>query len=170
MKRLITLILSLLMLVSLAACGSKNDEPKYVEVDLQNFFQTQYDALYPADADGYPTGPMVDNVAAMPEMLEGYYPGLSAIETKQCIVMMPMMSAVAYEVALIELTDAANAEAVKTILQTRINTQAEGGAWYPETVEGWKNNSHIVEYGPYVMMVVSSDAQSYIDAFNALFA
>lgn len=170
MKKLITLMMSLLMLVSLMACGSKNDEPKYVEVDLQNFYQTQYDALYPLDAEGYSTGPMVDNAAAMPEMLEGFYPGLTAIETKQCLVMMPMMSAVAYEVVLIELADAANMEAVKTILQARITAQAEGGAWYPETIESWKNNSHIVENGPYVMMIVSSDAQSYIDAFNALFA
>ena len=104
----------------------------------------------------------------MADMLEMYYPGLAALNPAQVHVYLPMMSAVAYEVALVEVANASDVDAVKAVLQARIDAQVNGGAWYPETIEGWKNNSRIVTNGNYVMMVAASDFQAYIDAFNAL--
>ena len=61
-------------------------------------------------------------------------------------------------------------ETVKTIFQNRINTQAEGGAWYPETIEGWKNNSKIVVEGNYVaMFVIPEGMMDAASAFSGLF-
>ena len=134
-----------------------------VVVDLTEFLYSL------ADAHG-------ENFAAnmslteMPEMLEMCYPGLAAIPTKQLLAYQPMMGAVVCEIALIEVENAADMDAVKEILQARIDMQGEGGgAWYPESVEGWINNSRIVSNGNYVMMIAWMYCDEAVEAFNALF-
>ena len=65
---------------------------------------------------------------------------------------------------------------VKDIFQARIDYQVgdektPGGAWYPESIEGWKNGSRIVSNGNFVMLVaLSTGADDVVASFNALFA
>ena len=149
-------------------------------VDLDELYNALYAELYPLDADGYPTGPHAEDLMnpnpeyGMTEediamQVEMYYPGLTAIEANQMHVFIPGMSFSAYEVVLIELVNEADIETVKTILQTRIDAQAAGGAWYPEAVEGWTNNARIVTNGNYIMLAVGADCDKFVDAFNAQF-
>ncbi len=109
------------------------------------------------------------NLCDMQEMLDSFYPGLSAIGTKQMMIYQPMMGAVVCEIALVEVENAADIEAVKTIFQGRITAQVEGGAWYPESIEGWKSNSRIAVNGNCVMMIAYSECDAVVDAFNGLF-
>ena len=102
-------------------------------------------------------------------MLDSYYPGLTALGLKQCVVAGPMISAVVAEFALAEAKDAAQAAQAAKIFQARIDAQVNGGGWYPATIEGWENNSRIVTNGNYVMMLAIENNQPYVDAFNALF-
>ena len=149
-----------------------------VEINLTEFYNEIYNELYPLDADGMVTGPfamdlfdpesgMTAEDAAM--MLEMYYPGLAELKAKQLHVYIPGMSFSAYEVVLIELVHDSDIEVVKGILQARVDAQAEGGAWYPEAVEGWKNNARIVTNGNYVMLAVGADCDKFVDAFNGKF-
>lgn len=150
-----------------------------VFVDLPLFYETIYNELYPLDAEGFATGPYATDLmdaeqsgmtaedAAM--MLEMYYPGLAEIEANQIHVYIPGMSFSAYEVVLMELANEADMETVKGILQARIDAQAQGGAWYPEAVEGWLNNSRIVTNGNCVMMIAWSFCDEAVEAFNNLF-
>ena len=108
------------------------------------------------------------------ETLDAFYTGLSAIKTNQCGVYMAMISAAVGEIALVEVENAADVQAVKDIFQARIDYQVgddtnPGGAWYPATIEGWKNNSRIVSNGNYVMLVALEGADDVVAAFNALF-
>ena len=110
------------------------------------------------------------------EVLDSFYPGLSAIKTKQCGVYTAMISAAVGEIALVEVENADDVQKVKDIFQARIDYQVgddqnPGGAWYPASIEGWKNGSRIVSNGNYIMMVALSDgADDAVAAFNALFA
>lgn len=97
------------------------------------------------------------------------YPGIADINTKQLVIYQPMMGAVVCEIALAEVADAADVEAVKTIFQSRIDTQVDGGAWYPESIEGWQNNSRIVTNGNFVMMIAWQYCDEAVSAFNDLF-
>ena len=86
------------------------------------------------------------------EALEAFYPGLSAIATKQCVVQMAMISASGDEIALVEVENSADVETVKAIFQARIDYQVgdgetPGGAWYPAPTEMWKSESRIVSNG-----------------------
>lgn len=149
--------------------GTQPETPSVSAIDLGTFYWDLYSMLYPADKDGNSTGPFVDNIAAIPDMLDGYYPGLSAANTNQCYVFMPMMSGVPYEVALIEAASSNDAETIKTILQARIDTEKNNHMAYPMVVENWELNSRIVTNGNYILMAVTSDFDAYVKAFNALF-
>ena len=107
------------------------------------------------------------------EAMGAFYAGLSDIATKDCAIYMPMMSAAVCEIALVEVENEADIQAVKDIFQARINYQVgddenPGGAWYPESIEGWKNNSRIVSNGNLVMMVAYSECDAVVEMFNAL--
>lgn len=136
------------------------DPPASASVDLAAF----YDAIL----SNYEMGAM-DDISGVSDLLDSFYAGLSGIAAKQCLVCLPMMTSVVSELALIEVSNAADVDAVKAILQARIDVQAGGGAWYPDTVDGWKNNSRIVSNGNYIMMIVHKDCDSIVSDFNALF-
>ena len=134
-------------------------------VDLAAFFETF------ASGENRPAMMQADG-----EVLDAFYPGLSAIKTKQCGVYTAMISAAVGELALVEVENAADVQAVKDMFQARINYQVgddenPGGAWYPQTIEGWKNGSRIVSNGNYVMLIALSEgADDVVNSFNALFA
>ncbi len=171
-KRILALMLALVMSFTLlAGCGSKDnnvdtqpsdnagsvtpDDPQFGK-DLTAF----YDHMMNAAVEP----PMMMLLEG--EMLDSTYPGLSAIETRQCVAAMPAISAVAAEFAFVEVSNAADAKIVRDIFQDRIDAQVNGGAWYPETVEAWQNCSEIVEIGNYVCLFVHADKDILVKAFR----
>lgn len=161
-----------------ASCTVKCDW--VVTVELAPLFTGLYDELYPLDADGFATGPAVVDLTVDNSdfgisaedglaMLDMYFPGLTAVETNQLHVFYCPMSFSAFEVILVELTNEADVETVKTIMQERINAQINGGAWYQEAIDGWQNDSRIVTNGNYVMMAVGADCDKFVERFNAQF-
>ena len=76
-----------------------------------------------------------DNQPAMgdveAEQLSQLYPGLENYAAKQSVLKIAMISAVAFEFALVELENEADAKAVADIFQARIDYQIENGAFYP---------------------------------------
>ena len=104
------------------------------------------------------------------ELLESYYPGLGDIPTKQFIAMTPQMSSVVNELVFLEAETEEDAEKAAEILQKRIDDQAAGGAWYPESMEAW-GRGQVIQEGTYVAMIASAEHQEEIaDAFEGLFA
>lgn len=103
------------------------------------------------------------------DVLDTYYPGMSAVSTKQCLIMGTMMSMNNGEFCLVEVSNSSDVDTVKKILQDRIDYMAQTGAWYPEPTELWTNSSRVVSNGNYVMMVVNKDCDKIVDDFNALF-
>ena len=130
-------------------------------VNLENFvfdLADQYGENFPANANVVEFG-----------MHNDLYPGIADIATEQLVIYQPMMGAVVCEIALAEVTDAADIEAVKAIFQSRIDAQVSGGAWYPESIRGWEEESRIVTNGNCVMMIAWSFCDEAVEAFNNLF-
>ena len=174
MKKLIALTLSLMLVFSMVACGntgsnagssagssagSVEETPEIKSADLQAFYEKTF---------------MNENMPMMGvmegEMLDAFYAGLSALNLKQCIVAMPMISAVAAEVALVEVNDAADLAKVEEIFKARITAQVDGGAFYPATIEVWEKNAEIITHGNTVMMICMDPKDEVVKAFNELFA
>lgn len=162
MKRMMSVMLAAVLALSLAACGkTDNGGSADQSIDLKEFYNTLYQG---------------DDAPAMEElpedMLEDTYPGLTAIERKQTVAYAAMISAVAAEVAMVEVANAGDAETVKNIFQARIDYMVgdgngPGGAWYPETMEEWENNSEIVVKGNYVCLFVGENKDDMVSAFNS---
>ena len=191
LKRILALSLSaVLLLALLCACGGGNDA-KEKDVDLAAFYLTLTEKYqvpttpeqdYPdelADSDDmWLDGPesREDRIKALEEQRDQLrqmsldaYPGLADVNTKQRLVYVSMMSFSASEAVLVQVSDAADVDAVKNILQARIDAQLNGAMLYPMVAEAWENSARIVSNGTYVMLIVGEDCDAIVDEFNALF-
>ena len=139
------------------------------EINLSAFYNTLREGnIWPELMD-------LTTDANMKELLDSYYPGLAEIAAKQSGVYVAAISAAVGEIALVEVENAEDVQAVEDIFQARIDYQVgddatPGGAWYPETIEGWKTKSRIVSHGNYVMLAVGDASASAVEEFEALFA
>ncbi len=102
-------------------------------------------------------------------ILGNYYAGLTDLDLSQCLVYLCMMTMNSGEFAVLEAKDAATAAQAAAILQSRVDTMANGGAWYPEATRIWTECSTVVANGNYVMMVVNERFADIVKEFNALF-
>lgn len=136
------MLLALSLVLSLGACGEKKDA---FSLDLTAFYEENV-------GDDFPM-----MMELTEEMAEGYYPGLSAIERKQTVLYTAAVSFTPCEIAMVEVANAKDVEAVQAIFQKRIDDQVAGGAWYPESIEGWQKGSKIVVRGNYVCLFVTPD-------------
>ena len=173
MKKLIAALLAMTMMMALVACGAsnnnagnndaENNQPETVEApDLNAYYENFMLSL------GEENAPFM--MPGDPDTLAAFYPGLSDIATKQCIVQLAAMSAVAFEFALIECENAADVDAVKAILEARKTYQVDGGAWYPETVAAWEGAEIIVQGNVVALILAGDQTADAVAAFNALFA
>ena len=159
MKRLFCAFLALTLVLALAACGKKQAEAP----DLNAYFTGQQEKY------GEDNFPALMDLTQDETAMEMYYPGLKDYELKQSVIQMPMIKAVPFELALVECAKESDVEAVKGILQARIDYQIENGAFYPMTLEGWEKAELIVN-GNVVALIVGSDMQAdMVSDFNALF-
>ena len=81
-------------------------------VDLAAFYESVFSG-----------GNMPAMMQAEGEVLDAFYPGLSAIKTNQCAVYTAMISAAVGEMALVEVQNSADVQAVKDIFQARVSYQ-----------------------------------------------
>ncbi len=158
MKKLFALAAVALTLCSLlTACGSKTESAN--DVDLTGF----YNAL----AEKYGWGD--DMMDLDSDMLEMYYPGLGDIAAKQFLAKAPVMSYAVNEYVFMQCENEDDAAQAAKILQTRIDSQADGDAFYPETIDQWKA-AKVLQNGAYVAMIASGEHQAEIeDAWSAQF-
>ena len=155
MKRIFTIALSLVLMLSMAACGSQQEAP-----DLAAYYNSFMESL--GDE-----APMMMEMTD--DLLDSFYPGLTDYELNQCVVKSAAISAVAFEMALVECANEDDVEAVQGILQSRLDSQVNGGAMYPATVEAWQNGEIITNGNVVALIVAGEDQADAVTAFNALF-
>ncbi|MBR5572334.1 MAG: DUF4358 domain-containing protein [Oscillospiraceae bacterium] len=140
MKKLLCLLLCAATVLSLAACG-KSETQK--EVDLKAVAAAAVEELTAQGAMLIPE----EN----PDYIEGVYPGLTAVETKQLVVYFPPVIGFACEIVMVEVASGDDVEAVRGILQARIDDAADD-TFYAENAEGWKNGAEIYVNGNFVVL------------------
>lgn len=152
-KRAVWMLAALLLLAS--GCGGQREESRAEDSDVA------LDTLYAGmeEACGWEEGYMADVEG---ELLESYYPGLSGILAKQLVAKVPAMSSDVNEVVLIQCETEEDAESAAVILQARIDAQAEGGAWYPESLEAWKE-AKVLREGACAALIASGAHQAELE-------
>lgn len=160
LKKLTSFALVAVLALSLAACTQQQPAAEPFSADLETFYEENL--LVDERAEGLAMERLTD------EFMDAFYPGLSEIERKQTVIYTPMISFSAYEIAMVEVSSADDVEAVKAVFQARIDSQINGGAFYPETVQAWENNAEIVVRDNYVCLFVGEGKDDMVAAFNAL--
>lgn len=140
MKKMLCLLLCAAMVLSLAACG-KEEAPK--EVDLK---AAAAEAVAELEAQGAMLIPEEN-----PEYIEGIYPGLTAVETKQLVAYFPPVIGFACEFVMVEVASEEDVETVRGIMQSRIDAAA-GDTFYAENAEGWKTGAAVYVNGNFVVL------------------
>lgn len=188
MKKLISALLALTMMLSVTACGgsgnnsgNSNNSSNANSVTDNSTADNSGDSTEDVEApdlrkyyDDFMASLGEDNTPAMSpvegEALDGLYEGLSAIETKQLIAEMAMISIVAYEFVLVEVANADDVETVEDILQARIDSQVNGGGYYPDTIAAWEKAEVIVNGNVVALILAGEQQDDAVNAFHALFA
>lgn len=142
---------------------ASTDKPVSASVSLNGFFSTLQGSY-----EGLDSMMVLDG-----ELLDTYYPGLSSIAAvEEVLVQETMMTMANMAVGLVKLSDDATSDdivAVQNALQTRINTQADGGAWYPASCETWKQGIITSTSNVVGMFVYPENAQDMADLFAETF-
>lgn len=168
MKKLIRAFLCVTLVLTLAACGGGAGGQTKEAPDLNKYYE---DFMATLGADNTPA--MMDMTEeGSREMIESFFPGLTAYVdgARQAVVQMAAINAVAYEFVLLELENEQDAAAVGAILQSRVDSQAGGGAFYPETTAAWEEAQVVVKGTVAALIVAQGDQARAVEAFNALFA
>lgn len=160
-KRILPTILAAIAVLGLAACGGSGQGGKAAP-DLQAYYDSFMSSL-PEDSR-----PAMMDTAEDKEYVEAFYPGLSAYEFKQSVLQMSAISATAYEFALVECADENDVEAVRGILQARIDNQINGGAFYPQATETWQKADLIVKDNIVALIVAGENQSKAVGDFNKL--
>ena len=153
MKKLTALLLALVMTLALAACGGEKAQEA---PDLNTVYEDFIASLDEA--------PMMMDVTD--DVVETFYPGLGGVSLKQSVLVTAAISAVAYEIAMVECADSADVETVQGIFQTRIDAQVDGGAMYPATAEAWEGAEILTSGNVVALIVAGQDQDAAVSAFN----
>ena len=162
MKKIVSMSLALVLLLGvLAGCAAGSKGESAANVNLEEFYQTIF-----TDPENTPAmGPMED------EMLDAFYPGLNQVELKQKVAYMPMITAVACEIVMVECANAADVETVKGIFEARIAAQVGDHFNYPAVIEAWEKEAQVVVNGNYVALILVNGMSDQVVAnFNAAIA
>lgn len=153
--------MTLVLLLLVSGCGGNSGGGSTAEVNLSDLCAGM------AESCGWEEGYLVDVEG---ELLEEYYPGLGEISTKQLIAKVPIMSSAVNEIVLLQCGTEEDAESAAAILQKRADSQAEGGAWYPESMEAWQK-AKVLRQGTYAALIASGEfQQSLEEQFQQAFA
>lgn len=154
MKRAYLTAILMFALLCIPACAASGGP----DADLAGF----YDSL----GEAYTLPEMME---AGEETIESYYPGLNEIALLQRVVKIPKITSSVCEFVFVQCENSEDVEAVKEILQDRIEDQASGGAWYPATMAAWEK-AEVATNGNYVAMISSGDdTAGIVSDWNALF-
>lgn len=157
MKKIIALILAAVMILAVVSCGKSSKEKTTADMTLPQIINKIY-KIYPVKISVSTTEYDLGNA----EYLK-YAIGLKSVDkVSEGYASSPKMSSQAYELALVRVKDAADAEAVaREILEG-----ADPGKWicvFAESVQ-------VAVSGDVIMLVMSSkdEASGLIDAFKTV--
>lgn len=146
MKKAVALLLAVLMLMSLWGCGNEKNAPE-PGTTLDTFYQ----GILSTQAES--AEELVFFEESDPNLIASFYPGLEQIALNQQAYYMPPIATYPCEIALVEVKNSADVQAVAEIFQARI-AMGSDDTDYPESAAGWKLYAQVQTSGNFVCMIV----------------
>ena len=153
MKKALSLILSLLLVLSLAACGEKKEEAVSIDVNAlyESYSEYMPDMCYPDEA-------------TMMNFL-----GISVEDCAQYKVAVCAEGMRADEVWLIEAKDETSLETLRELAEFRIESKLEETATYAPDQYVVVEKAELLINGKYLALLISPDVEALKEGFEAAF-
>lgn len=153
MKKVISLMLALALVLTMAACGGKSEEPVSVDVNALYDSYSQYmpDMFYPDEAT----------------LLN--FVGINVEDCAQYKVAICAEGMRADEVWLIEAKDQTALENLRQLAQTRIQSKLDETVSYAPDQYVVVEKAQLVENGLYLALLISPDVDALKAGFEAAF-
>lgn len=158
MKRILSLIFVLIMVLSLAACGGNNTTTGGQQGPKELNLSETYAAIT-KDAN------MPEMMPLDSELLLDLY-GIRSEYCKQCVVYICVNSLRADEIWLLEATDAASMATLKQLAQSRLDQKDAESANYDMEQNAIIKAAQVIETGNYLVVIVSPEAAAIAAAFR----
>lgn len=145
MKRLISLMLLAVVLLTMAACSGESDPQVPTGLVLEDVYQSILNAQTSTEE-------LVMFPESDPGLIESYYPGIGEVELVQQVIYFPPVLGFVSEVVLVEVANPDDAQVVADIFRARIEKGAADVS-YPEVAAYWKTCAQVQTAGNYVAMI-----------------
>lgn len=149
MKKLICLILSLLLLLSVAGCQGET-----VKMDMQAVYADMGKAV------------QIPEMLELNESLMLDYCGIRAEHVKQAVVLICADSLRTDEIWLLEAKDAASAKALMELAQKRLTKKGEESITYSPEQYKVVEKAQLLQVGNCIALLVSPDVDAMVKVFN----
>lgn len=153
MKKALSLMLALLLVLSLAACGEKKEEPVSIDVN----------ALYESYAEYMPDMFYPDEATMM------NFLGISVEDCAQYKVAVCAEGMRSDEVWLIEAKDEASLETLRELAEFRIESKLEETVTYAPDQYVVVEKAELLINGRYLALLISPDVEALKEGFEAAF-
>lgn len=151
MKKFMSILLSAVLLLSLAGCGGKKEEAA-VTMDLQQVYA------------GF--GETLPEMTMMSKDMMLNFCGINQDDCKQAVVSVSSDGLRADEIWLLEAKDEATADNLESLANTRIERKGEESITYsPEQYE-IVQKAQVIRTGNYVALIVSPDVDTLAAQFR----
>lgn len=161
MKKILCLVIAFAMALSLAACGG-NTEPEAPAFELTGTLEEIVDSIYANETATDEIASLATNEVTLTDV-DGltYNLGVTSAEAiERAVVSEPMMSSIAYSLALVKAKEGADIEALKNEILEGVNYRK----WFCVAAE----KIAVANCGDIIMMVMSSEEN--VDAILAAFS
>jgi len=164
MKRIVALLMALVMVLSLAACGAGGADNKTVSGTLPEIIDRIYEN---ADLDAE-TRDFVDSDVYGPVTMEIdaesmiYYFGVEIPDAEEAVFSEPMMNANPFSVCLVRVKDGTDVETLKK----DIKANADPRKWICVGVED--SDVRVESIGNVVLLVMAQNSEKYTESFLSL--
>ncbi|ONI38602.1 hypothetical protein AN639_07420 [Candidatus Epulonipiscium fishelsonii] len=160
MKRLFSLLLSAILMSTILGCNTEES------IELERKIKLSSAEIYENILKDIV---VTDEIGELPpDGLEDLYIGLDETMLTDSIVMLPLMSGQITEIAVFQVEDIKNIEAVTTAVEARLSTIQNGGAFYPEQIDV-ANEGQVLGREHYVILIVDPEVEEIVNNFNKLF-
>ena len=151
MKKMIALLLALVMIMGLVACGGK-DTGSNIEVDVQSVYDSMVGVM--------------PEMLVMDEMMMLNFCGIEADMCQQAVVSVCFDGLRADEIWLIEAKNADGLKQLESLAQSRLERKGEESITYsPEQYEVVQD-AEVITAGNYLVVIVSPDVADLVEIWN----
>ena len=154
MKRIAVMILALLCLLSLAACGKEAAQEAPAVTDMDQMYEKIAQAVAMPEMLKLDTGMMLD------------YCGIRQEDVKQAVVTICADSLRTDEIWLLEAVDADAAQRLVELANKRLTKKGEESITYSPEQYAVVKKAQLVQKGTYIALLVSPDSAAMADVFG----